>query len=330
MYKWLSDNLDYPMKAIDSNIEGTVYVSLVIEKDGSVSNVKALKGVERGSSLNDEAVLVVSAMPKWEPGVEQGHIVRVQITLPINFKLSETHDTLWSYNHVQVKPEFPGKIGKWLEDNTDYPKIAIEEKTQDTILVSFIVEKDGSVSHVKVAKGENKYLKREAVWVVSNMPRWKPGKQNGQPAKVVCSVPFYFMLSAHRTSKSKIKVDTNFQQFGKKPMDTVYTTEHFRIIRENAKFPGKMNDWLEKHLNYPKMAENRNTQGTVYLSFIVEKDGSVGNVKVLRGVNKYLDNEAVWVISDMPRWIPAKENGNPVRSLYTIPIHFIIPTTDSY
>ena len=81
---YLSDNIQYPQKAIDNNIEGTVYVAFVIEKDGSVSNIKATNDI--GGGCSEEAVRVVSSMPRWTPGQVDGQPVRAQFMLPINFE----------------------------------------------------------------------------------------------------------------------------------------------------------------------------------------------------------------------------------------------------
>jgi len=84
---YLSKNIRYPKKARKKNIEGSVYVSFIVEKDGSVSNVKIIRSVEGGKSLDKEAVRVVSHMPKWKPGMQSGEPVRVQYTLPIRFRI---------------------------------------------------------------------------------------------------------------------------------------------------------------------------------------------------------------------------------------------------
>ena len=82
---WLAQNMRYPKEAVKNNIEGKVIVSFVIEKDGSVSNVKALRSPH--SSLTDEAIRVIKAMPNWNPGTMSGKPVRVKYTLPLSFKL---------------------------------------------------------------------------------------------------------------------------------------------------------------------------------------------------------------------------------------------------
>ena len=82
---WLAQNMRYPEEAEKNNIEGKVIVSFVIEKDGSVSNIKALKSPH--SSLTEEVVRLVKAMPNWNPGTMSGKPVRVKYTLPLSFKL---------------------------------------------------------------------------------------------------------------------------------------------------------------------------------------------------------------------------------------------------
>lgn len=82
---WLAQNMRYPEEAEKNDIEGKVVVEFVIEKDGSVSNIKALKSPH--SSLTEEVVRLVKAMPNWNPGTMSGKPVRVKYTLPLSFKL---------------------------------------------------------------------------------------------------------------------------------------------------------------------------------------------------------------------------------------------------
>lgn len=82
---YVFNNLEYPPTAVDNGSEGTVTVSFVVERDGSVTNVKVMKGVDR--FLDAEAIRVVSRSPKWTPGSNRGKPVRVQIILPVVFRL---------------------------------------------------------------------------------------------------------------------------------------------------------------------------------------------------------------------------------------------------
>ncbi len=87
LYKFLADSIKYPEKEREKNITGTVYATFVIEKDGSVSGIKVLRGVPGGPGLDAEAVRVLSMMKKWTPGMQNGVPVRVQYTIPIRFQL---------------------------------------------------------------------------------------------------------------------------------------------------------------------------------------------------------------------------------------------------
>lgn len=85
MMKYLSQNIKYPMHAREVGIQGRVIVVFVVNKDGSITNPEVVKGVEK--SLNQEAIRVITSMPKWEPGTQRGKPVRVRYTLPVVFRL---------------------------------------------------------------------------------------------------------------------------------------------------------------------------------------------------------------------------------------------------
>lgn len=85
LYKYLRSNIKYPQLARDNNITGKVYVTFVVEKDGSIANPRVLKDI--GGGCGAEAIRVVKAMPKWTPGKQRGKAVRVQFNLPVSFNL---------------------------------------------------------------------------------------------------------------------------------------------------------------------------------------------------------------------------------------------------
>jgi TonB family protein len=87
---FMGSNIRYPQEAMEEGIQGTVYVSFVVEKDGSISNIKILRDI--GGGCGQEAVRVVSMMPKWEPGTQRGKAVRVQFNMPVTFTLSDGNE----------------------------------------------------------------------------------------------------------------------------------------------------------------------------------------------------------------------------------------------
>ncbi|MCD4747495.1 MAG: energy transducer TonB [Bacteroidales bacterium] len=85
MMKYLGSNIKYPIIARESGIQGTVYMTFVVEKNGRVTDIKILRGI--GGGCDEEAIRVIKAMPKWKPGLQRGKSVRVQFQMPIKFTL---------------------------------------------------------------------------------------------------------------------------------------------------------------------------------------------------------------------------------------------------
>jgi len=99
----------------------------------------------------------------------------------------------------------------------------------------------------------------------------------------------------------------------------------FEAVEQQASFPGgasALMKWLSNNLRYPELAQQNNVQGKVIVKFTVEKDGSISNPTVVRGVDKDLDREAIRVVKKMPKWSPGKNNGVAVRSYFTLPVTF--------
>lgn len=99
----------------------------------------------------------------------------------------------------------------------------------------------------------------------------------------------------------------------------------FDVVEQQPAYPGGMgalNQWLASNIKYPVMAAENGIEGRVIVQFVVEKDGSVSGVHVVRGVDPSLDKEAARVVGQMPKWIPGKQNGSAVRVKYTVPVTF--------
>lgn len=100
-----------------------------------------------------------------------------------------------------------------------------------------------------------------------------------------------------------------------------------RKLKKKLNFQGGNNEFytfLRNNLNYPQEAMLENIQGTVIVTFVVEKDGSITDIKVTRPANPLLDEEAVRLVKTMPKWTPAEKDGKVVRSYFSIPLCFSI------
>jgi protein TonB len=103
--------------------------------------------------------------------------------------------------------------------------------------------------------------------------------------------------------------------------------EFFMVVENMPVFPGGdlgLMKYIQKHVKYPAIAKEYNITGKVYVSFIVDKSGSVTNVKIVRGVDKNLDAEAVRVVKSLPKYKPGRQRGISVRVMFTIPINFTL------
>ncbi len=102
----------------------------------------------------------------------------------------------------------------------------------------------------------------------------------------------------------------------------------FFLVEQMPTFKGggieKFREWITRHTNYPQAAVDGKIKGKVTLTFIVEKDGSISSIAIVHGVHPLLDNEAVKVISESPKWSPGLQRGQPVRVRYVIPVTFTL------
>lgn len=214
MFKYLADSTVYPELSMDNGHQGTVYLSFVVETDGSVTDVEILRGVTK--ELDEEAIRVVNSMNKrWQPGYQRGNAVRVKYNLPIKFILrnpeplpSETvvlnNESVPAaeeeeiYTLVDVMPEFDGGLGElfmYLGKNTVYPAAARKQGQQGVVHVTFIIEKTGELSNFRILRGVSEDLDAEALRVVkSTNGKWTPGYHKGNPVRVQYNIPLRFNL----------------------------------------------------------------------------------------------------------------------------------------
>ncbi|MEI6898243.1 MAG: energy transducer TonB [Bacteroidota bacterium] len=103
--------------------------------------------------------------------------------------------------------------------------------------------------------------------------------------------------------------------------------EIFTVVEEQPGYPGGDEArirFLQENIKYPEEAKELGTQGKVFVTFVVEMDGSITDVRVLRGIGSGCDEEAIRVVKSMPRWVPGKQRGQPVRVQFNLPIKFTL------
>ena len=167
-------------------------------------------------------------------------------------------------------------------------------------------------------RGVSPELNEEALRVINSMPVWSPGKQRGKAVNVKYTVPVTFRLSG-----GKKKTSSRIVQRQIKEVDT--SGRVFTVVQQMPEFTGgqaSLLKYLATRIKYPAIAQENGIQGRVSCSFVVDTDGSLKNIEVIRGIDPSLDREAVRVIREMPKWNPGVQNNMAVAVKYTVPVTF--------
>jgi TonB family protein len=197
MTKFLMDNIKYPELAKQKNKEGTVYILFVVDETGNLLHPRAKYYDESSRPLVEEAERVVGAMPKWTPAMHKGKVVRCSVNLPVKFTL--TQPAAKELFEVDTLPEYPGGLQEmynFLTKNVKYPEEAKKSGVEGMVVITFLVEGDGTLSNYDFA---NKSTGRqdfadEVIRVLKTMPNWKSAMKDGKAVRVKYTLPFKFKL----------------------------------------------------------------------------------------------------------------------------------------
>lgn len=220
--KYLSENLRYPPNAQRKGIEGTVIVAFVVNTDGTTTDIEILRSV--GGGCDEEVIRIVKGSPKWTPGMQRGTPVRARMRLPLRFMLGGTDtsrdSTVVSLNAVPLPPATDGQdstkenseiffdlvdtppspvggLEAWqrhLSDNLTYPTSARMRGIQGTVLVSFIVNTDGTIEAIELVQGIGGGCDEEAIRTIKISPNWTPGMIKGKTVRTRMKIPISFKL----------------------------------------------------------------------------------------------------------------------------------------
>lgn len=235
---------------------------------------------------------------------------------------------------VEHMPEFTGggmpALMEYLSKNIKYPEAAMKKGIQGRGIVQFVVEKDGSITNVKILRGVDPELDKEAVRVVSAMPKWKPGTQRGEAVRVRFTVPVMFRLTEDKIPVKYAPIENKINELvvvGYAPEGTTVPEEGtiFEVVEQMPEYPGgmpAMMEFISKNIKYPAAAQQAKIQGRVTIQFIVNTAGNIINPRVLRSADPLLDAEAIRLTTIMPKWKPGMQRGQAVNVKYTVPIMF--------
>ena len=321
-YKWYNneETRDVNKSFIQENTTKSPYWSpegVTLKLNGNVVNP------------HDLADMPASALKKMEQNAHEREINL--ITTPVQIPTSQKDDNK-IYDVVDVNASFPDGIEacyKWIKDQIKFPEDCKIQGISGRVMTQFTVNKDGSLSNIKALQSPHASLSKEAIRVVNAMPKWKPAKVKGKVVRSYFRLPINFRLPDTEKKVTVIQGKPSGEVTVIGPTGQVIDNTVFSNPETRAEFPGgeeAMYKWIADHLKYPEECKAKNIQGRVTAQFVVNTDGSITEIKAIKSPDDVLSQEAIRVLSAMPKWKPATSDGkNPVRSLFRLPMNFRLP-----
>lgn len=202
-------------------------------------------------------------------------------------------------SELDVVPTFPGGINefyKFIGTNYQTPKV---QGLAGKIYATFIVEKDGSLGEIRVLKDIGYGSGREAIRVLQNSPKWIPGKSKGESVRVLYSLPI------------NIVSNEPFEE-------RIYAVNE---IFEKPVYPGGLQNFYKDLSKQFKTPEKEGVKGELVVGFIVEKDGSIGDTRILKDIGYGTGEETIRCLKLLKKWAPGKlKDGTAIRTAYSLPV----------
>jgi len=336
LMKYISENIKYPIIAQENGIQGKVICRFIVTSKGEIDRIEILRSLD--PSCDKESVRLIKTLPKFIPAKRNGVSVSVWYTLPINFKLGNTqNETMYTppktnfissiqdddiidphefidkdsiYESIEDWPKFPGgefALFTYINENIKYPKT--KTNIRGKVIVRFEITKTGEIGRSEILQSLGPAFDYEAVKVVKSLPKWTPGKHNGEYVNVWYNIPINFMPN----------------QADSKSNNSVETLDIYESVKQMPLFPGgekELSNYISKELVYPISAKQRGIQGNVYVRFVVTKTGTLDRIEVVRPLTPDCDAEAIRFVKKFPAWIPGKLGDKSVDVYYTIALPF--------
>ena len=219
---WVFRHLCFGGEMFREGVEARLVVSFVVGRQGAVEEPEVVSSTDERCSA--EVLRVLASAPRWTPGRLGNVAVRTKLVMPVNIQLAvpTAADSLAAglsdgipleedvAGELERMPLFQGgdlqSFRKWVMENLKYPREALEDEVEDDIVVTFIVEKDGTLSEIVVEQGLNLALIREVGRVLTLSPKWEPGRLgNGEPVQVRYTLPLIFRLDRTRPAGQPVR-----------------------------------------------------------------------------------------------------------------------------
>jgi TonB family protein len=312
----------YPQACADSGIQGKVYLRFIVDEKGNVTNVEAIKGPH--PLLKKAAEGAVTGLTGFTPGTEKGKPVKVWYSLPVNFKLVTQADNIANkddemgplaiekdtvYTFVDTAPKFPAgdeELIAFLQRNINYPQQEKSNGIGGRVIVRFVIDTNGSVTNIKVMSSVSPNLDLEAIRVVSLLPKFIPGIQDGKNVKVYFTLPVVF-----RSDNQYIAKKTSLFDY----------------------YPGggkETDKFMRKNLNYPEGNKSKKLEAYIKVRCKLDDNLKLKPLLVLNALNDDFDKEAIRLIELMPAFDKSILLTNYIKQDLIITIPFVLNTDGNF
>ncbi|WP_276496819.1 TonB family protein [Pontibacter litorisediminis] len=312
LMQFLGTNIKYPEDAVKAGVEGLVVVTFVIDTDGSVKSAQVVKPLS--SSTDAEAVRVIKLMDgMWQPGKQNGKIVAVKYTLPIRFAMKTEPAEAAAPDQ---QPQFKGgqqALMQTLHQHLKLPEAAKQEHLNARVVVKFTVEKDGTVSNIKLASTklkktvgpdtkldymdastfnlQNKTIvaklaEAAAAAVKATSGQWQPATKNGQPVAAEIALPVQFLGSEADPIDHSLPSPASQQEASSPAKAQPSASAH-----PDREFPKQLAKFFAKNLRYP----GTDAESVIEMEYEMLENGTLHYV-LGKNQNRELQDEVLRVL----------------------------------
>ncbi len=219
------------------------------------------------------------------------------------------------FTKVDQQPTFAGGMPAFYEyvnNNLQFPKDPKLAEVKGRVYVQFIITKDGRIEEATVIRGLEETFDKAALELVKNSPKWTPGSQKGVPVNVKMVLPISF---SRKTNLDNVTEVLELEMLD----DTMFNAEAMPEFNGGTK---ALFSYFQSNIKYPEKAKRAGISGKVLIEFVVKKDGSISNAKLVKGIDEECDLEAIRVIKEMPLWNPGMSEDKPLDVKMILPISF--------
>ncbi len=333
-------------------------VKRVIEKM-NIEKLNWIPGKQRGKAVRVRFNLPVKFKLPKEEILEEETEVDQSIENKKEVKNEDKKESVFQV--VERMPVFPGcediigrkeqkdcmdeKLKAYVKKELKYPEIAKENGVEGTVVVTFKIMDDGTFSDIKVLRDIGAGCGKEALRIIKKMNveelNWIPGIERGKSPDVQFNFPIKFKLPKKEILEEETEVDQSIEN--KKEVEKKTEKKGtYKVVDRMPRFPGcedvkeekkrhscadkKMLEYVYSSINYPPEARKNKIEGTVVISFMVKKDGTLGSINILRDIGSGCGAEAKRVVESMNTnglvWLPGASNGQAVGVQFNLPVKF--------